>query len=305
MTRAKWKGVLAPLIFLLLPFGLLYGSCVNEKEATFEGNQPYKNLDEASGLVASRAYPSLLWSHNDHGGRPRIYGFTIEGEKRGVFHIDGAKNQDWEDIALAPCYDGEGDCLYIGDIGDNDLVRDHLYIYVVREPAPLHSLKPMHIPLLRKLKFKVKGGRQNFEAMTYFPKSKQLILFSKGDNFSGKNHLSRAYELDIDKGLQAKSVGTFDFKKVEGFEWSGYWYQLATAADISPDGKYLLIGTYGHAIEFPLKGGKHPFGYLKNGKKIIVPSQPQSEAITYTADGEHIITTSEYDHQPIYKVYCR
>ena len=47
--------------------------------------------------------------------------------------ITGARVEDWEALASAPC--GKGSCLYVADIGDNDGKRSDITIYRVPEPA--------------------------------------------------------------------------------------------------------------------------------------------------------------------------
>ena len=77
-------------------------------------------LPEASGLVASRAAPGRLWSHNDS-GKPELIAFDAKGTIAGHLSISGARVEDWEALATAPC--GSGSCLYVADIGDNEASR--------------------------------------------------------------------------------------------------------------------------------------------------------------------------------------
>lgn len=88
---------------------------------------------ETSGL-AYGARADLLWTHNDRGGEPVLYGFDRTGRHRARVAVTGAGLIDWEDIEAGRC--GDGDCLYIGDIGDNGAGRDHITIYRVAEPGP-------------------------------------------------------------------------------------------------------------------------------------------------------------------------
>ena len=74
-------------------------------------------LREASGLAMSRRTPQLLWSHNDS-AEPIAYGLGADGNVRSRVRVEGASVTDWEAITTASC-DG-GNCLFIGDIGDND-----------------------------------------------------------------------------------------------------------------------------------------------------------------------------------------
>jgi hypothetical protein len=53
---------------------------------------------------------------------------TVTGQNR----VTGAREEDWESIAVGPC--GTGSCLYLADIGDNDANRRQITVYRVPEP---------------------------------------------------------------------------------------------------------------------------------------------------------------------------
>ena len=64
-------------------------------------------IEESSGLVQSRKYPGVYWTHNDSGDSARLYAVTKNGK---IIHPPGnidyqgilvfeASNTDWEDIA--------------------------------------------------------------------------------------------------------------------------------------------------------------------------------------------------------------
>jgi hypothetical protein len=89
-------------------------------------------IDEASGLAVSRRHPGVLWSHNDSGNAATLFAIDRDGTPRGSVRVP-AGMRDWEDIAAARC--PAGDCLYLGDIGDNRRVRHEIVIYRVPEPA--------------------------------------------------------------------------------------------------------------------------------------------------------------------------
>ena len=89
-------------------------------------------LPEASGLVASRVTSGRLWAHNDS-GKPEIVALDAKGTVTGRVSIAGAALEDWEALATGAC--GNGTCLYIGDIGDNNGKRSEIVIYRVPEPA--------------------------------------------------------------------------------------------------------------------------------------------------------------------------
>ncbi|NLT76895.1 MAG: hypothetical protein GXX98_10255, partial [Planctomycetes bacterium] len=59
-------------------------------------------IQEASGLVASRKNPGVLWVHNDSGDTARVFAIDTRGNLLGVCSVTGAKARDWEDIAIGP-----------------------------------------------------------------------------------------------------------------------------------------------------------------------------------------------------------
>lgn len=91
-------------------------------------------IKESSGVVASRRYPNVFWTHNDGGGPKKqvLYAIDLEGKTLADFQVTGSKFHDWEDIAI----DDAGH-LYLGDIGNNDSREDKLAVYEIDEPDPM------------------------------------------------------------------------------------------------------------------------------------------------------------------------
>jgi hypothetical protein len=90
-------------------------------------------IKESSGVIASRRYADVFWTHNDGGGPKKqvLYAIDRKGNTRASFPVIGVTLHDWEDIAI----DSAGH-LYIGDIGNNDSKRDTLTVYEIDEPNP-------------------------------------------------------------------------------------------------------------------------------------------------------------------------
>ena len=88
---------------------------------------------ESSGVIASRRYTDMFWTHNDGGGPKKqvLYAIDRKGNTRAFFSVIDVTLYDWEDIAT----DDAGH-LYIGDIGNNDAKRDTLTVYEIEEPNP-------------------------------------------------------------------------------------------------------------------------------------------------------------------------
>ncbi len=88
------------------PFGERQDSGVIEFDA----------IREASGIVASRNNPGVLWVHNDSGSRA-LFAINTQGEHLGIYFISGCDVQDWEDIAIGASNNPGENYIYIGAIG--------------------------------------------------------------------------------------------------------------------------------------------------------------------------------------------
>jgi hypothetical protein len=130
-------------------------------------------LTEASGLVASRATPGRLWSHNDS-GKPVLTAFDAKANVTGHVAIAGARVADWEAIATAPC--GSGSCLFIADIGDNSGKRQDIAIYRVPEPAQLGGSAQVDAVI----RATYPDGAHDAEALLASPDG-TLYIVTKGD----------------------------------------------------------------------------------------------------------------------------
>jgi hypothetical protein len=136
-------------------------------------------VSESSGVTASRRQPGILWTFNDSGHGPWIYATDTLGRPHAAMEVTGARNVDWEAIALGPC--GNRDCLYIADTGDNDQGRRSATIYRVPEPA-LPAERARTAPA-EALEFRYPKGRWDVEA-AFADSTGTLYLISKGSGRS-------------------------------------------------------------------------------------------------------------------------
>ncbi len=103
----------------------------------------FKPINESSGLVKSRTFQDVFWTHNDSEDKARIFAIRRDGSiiksknslnNYGGIKITQAENVDWEEIAV----DDAGN-LIIADSGNNDNLRKDLTIYFVKEPDPFEK----------------------------------------------------------------------------------------------------------------------------------------------------------------------
>jgi len=242
----------------------------------------FKSINECSGLIKSRKWENVFWTHNDSGNSARIFAVTKKGEiikpeeeqrSRGI-KIENARNIDWEDIAT----DNQGN-LYIGDVGNNLNNRKDLTVYIVKEPDPRQtsvikaSLKiPFYYPE-QKTTFPEK---MNFDAEALFFAGGKLYLLTKhrSDRYT---KLYRFDSMDPSKKNPLTLIGRFDAQ--------GY----VTGADASPDGRRLAILTYRAVWLF--ETNDHTDDYF-HGKVSWLPIHAgQCEGISL--DKERLIISNE------------
>jgi hypothetical protein len=187
-----------------------------------------KDIDESSGLAASRRHPGVFWTHNDSGNGPYVFAITKTGHCLASFQVAGVRNTDWECIAI----DGEGH-LYIGDTGNNDHKRDRIFVYRVDEPDPTAAGpggkgQPLRVNQVWRLKYPDKP----FDA-------ESLVIYQ------GKGYV-------ISKLLNGKNAGLYRFDLSANAGGEGVTLEHvcdlpirspATDACISDDGKQLAVMT--------------------------------------------------------------
>ncbi len=209
---------------------------------------PFANreLDESSGLAASRAHPGLLWTIEDSETGPYLFATDTLGRDHGRWEIEHADNWDWESIRLGRC--PRGACLYVGDTGDNAANRDRVSIYRIPEPDPTaagtHDLFGVET-----LTFRYPEGSHNVEAMVVTP-AQDLLLISKGEKGPPALYRIPAGAWKSKSPVTAEALGTLPLPD------AGLTGRVTDAA-LSPDGRRIAVRTYVDIYFFELdaRGG--------------------------------------------------
>jgi hypothetical protein len=141
--------------------------CPSFREPRTSGRIERSSIDEVSGIAASRRRP-LLWIIEDSGNGPWIHAVRRDGSVVTTVGVTGATNRDWEDLALA------GGWLWIGDIGDNERVRDEIQVYRIREPGP-------HRTVVRAttVRFRYPDGAHDAESLIVDARRDALFIVTK------------------------------------------------------------------------------------------------------------------------------
>lgn len=264
------------------------------------GTLEWPAIRESSGLIASRLHPGLLWTHNDSGDSARLFLMDEVGKHRGEFHIENARNIDWEDIAHV-WVDGRS-MLLVGDIGDNNSRRTHVTLYLVPEPAelPADVNRPVTLRHEGSIRFRYEDGPRDAESLAFDPLHGMILIVDKPwmkrrapsnrtptglyvlpwpDDFSGEPIFTATRAADLPMGLP-------------------------TAMDMSPDLRRLIIMTYGDAFEY--HRDKHQTWpevvKIDEPRQVAMPLRQQGEAIAFSLDGRSLWTTTEQRNSPLWRI---
>lgn len=247
---------------------------------------------EASGLVASRQYAGVLWTHNDSGDSARFFALDEGGEDLGEYELAGANAYDWEDMALGPGPVEGVDYLLLADIGDNAGARDSVTIFRVAEPVPGTTADGGNNTLSQwdSIELVYPDGAHDAEAFISDPESGDWLIVTKvmkGE--CGVYHA--AYPQELAQGPMV-------------LEHSGALaFEMATAADISPDGSLIVVRSYVHAEAWPRMPGTSLIDALF-GTPCPVPLAPefQGETVAFSHHGKDYFTLSEGTSQTVWKI---
>jgi hypothetical protein len=258
-------------MILLLAASVLIPACtpfgIPALYAPPDGRFEDPEISESSGIVKSRRFDGLFWTHNDSGHPPRLFAINRDGGRVGTVDLIGAANIDWEDIAI----DNAG-FLYLCDIGDNKNRRKNVTVYQVPEVDPREV---QQATVSARYTFRYPGLRSPNAEACFFHQGALYILTKEPGR--GNTDL---YRFDLsDFGRQEEL--TF----IAGTDPEG----SVTAADLSADGAYLAILTYSSILIFR----KPPQGdnYLAGPPCRMSLRFGQMEAIAW--DGDDLIITNE------------
>lgn len=257
------------------------------------GTVAASDLTEASGVVASRALPDVLWLHNDSGDDARLFALAHDGAHLGTLSLSVPRPRDAEDIAIAAAADG-GWFLYLGDIGDNDAVRASISIVRVREPGELPPERPFALTLDADiLGVTYPDGAHNAETLLADPATGDLFIVEKTSAaVSGIYRIAAPF---VPGGsVVAERVATLS---------TGDGLGLATGGDVSPDGREVAVRGYGRTASLwrRLPGSALADAFATEACAIPIAREGQGEAFGWLPDGSGYVTTSEGAGQPLHR----
>jgi hypothetical protein len=228
-------------------------------------------ITEASGIATSVRHPNVVFTHNDSGDDARFFAIGPRGKTRATFTLNGAGSWDWEDMSNGP-----RQTIWIGDIGANQLGRDSIAVYRVREPKKISS---RDVAWTRFDFVYDDHQSHNAEALLVNPYNGHLLVVTKAD---GGGAVYRAKRPLSTTGLNTLHRVASAPAKVTGGAFSS-------------DGKRFVLRTYGTAYFYNRIGG--------HATAMDLPSA--GESIDFARRGPGVIVGKEGANSPVWLVRRR
>ena len=260
-------------------------------------------INEASGLVASRRDPRLLWTMNDEGA-PYLYAVDHDGDHRGRLNIDDAKNRDWEDLG-AFVHEGEP-YIVVADIGDNEARRRFVTLYVVHEPDLSDDRKQKQKAAWR-IDFRYEDGPRDAEAIAVDAPNRRVLVLSK------REIPAALYEVPLFPGdddvAVAKRLGAVDSlpqpsrRDVAIAPHIDTWYWQPSGMDLSHDGTAAIVLTYSAIYLYRREGGEDWYATLRRAPLAFgLGNIREAESIAFAPGDRQIFFTVEDRHAPLFRI---
>jgi len=290
-------------------------------------------LRELSGLAASYENPSLLWAVADSGNPAVVWGVDEDSGRVVVAATLPVDNVDWEDVAVGPCPDLSGPCVFVADTGDNDGDRDAVVVHAFPEPklaATLQATTTTGAPATVKsttatarvsldavwtmpLAFPEGARGVDVEALAVLPDATALLLFEKTEDDVARIFAYRAPWTPLsadDVGAPAprllEQVGTVAVAPAvavaDGIAAGAIGgtararARRITGASLHWSGRRLLLRTTGGVLEYGADDASAFFDLAGLPPRASWPSPPgegQGEAVAFDATGTAVWTASE------------
>lgn len=143
-------------------------------------------LVEVSGLAASLQNPGLAWLVADSDNV--VFAVETVGAAAGAIRARlrlPAPLVDPEDLALGPCPDLSGPCLFVADTGDNDRARPDVAVVAFPEPLlspPLDTDRAavdVTLDAVWTMRLRYPDEAVDVEALAVLPDASAMLLFEK------------------------------------------------------------------------------------------------------------------------------
>jgi hypothetical protein len=271
-------------------------------------------ISESSGIAVSSYDDGLVWTHNDSGDTARW--FLVDAttcDTRATYALDPALPAvqgeaptalDWEDMARGTAADGTRVLLF-ADIGDNYEFRaGSITVYEVAEPdgsLPAGTAAADEQPVAPRAAYQLDypNGPEDAESLAVLP-SGRLVVITKDRSvapelaYTGRSRVYATSGRPTPGPNPMVQVAAVDANALPGAVPGEADSIAFTGADISRDGRHLVVRTYRTAYEYAVPLDEDLAGAFAVAPTVIpLLRTRQGEGIAYTADAGAFLTSSE------------
>ena len=236
-------------------------------------------ITEASGIARGLNSPGVFFVQNDSGDSNRFFAVDRRtGRTAATVVVTGARNVDWEDIAVAPDAAGTPS-VWLADIGDNDAVRRTVQVYRVVEPHIDATMRDrtVRVPVAQEWRVRYPGGPVDAEGLAVGPDGTGYLVTK---SIGGASVYRLPADPQGERVQVLRRVGRIGFHATGTDNPFGLAGQLmATGATISADGSLFVVRTYADAWVWRL-GADGLAAALRTRPAVVrLPGEQQGEGI--------------------------
>jgi hypothetical protein len=248
----------------------------------------------ASGLAASERNPGVLYLLDDRPGTSEVWAVEADGTMIGPVGVEGLDALDTESLALGACGDDidEDHCLFVGDIGDNLRNRPDITVHRVPEPDLSHGAPADPAPT-EVVRLRYPDGPHDAEALLVEDGVPVIVTKAPFDAETGETGETRLYRAPGFTDGTLEDLGAVPVPPPPVALQSRFVGNVVTGGD-QMSGR-VVLRTYDQVVEYVASDERRPLAEFPSWPARAVPSptEPQSEAITYAADGCGYYTAGE------------
>lgn len=261
------------------------------------------SMVEISGLACSHVTPNYIWAQSDD--NYRVIAMTETGRINFNLTLKNKPNRaDWEDMCIGNWH-GKS-TIFVGAFGDNDLrYNDKYYVFYFDEPAIPEEKKDSVISIDNR--YILYGYPDTLphdaEAMMYDNIDSVLFIIDKSDRgicTVYKLRMDTTYDNTLQRLTEVCKLGQAGDKPI---------INRITAADMSPDGRWIIIKNYNvyngtqYALLWKRNLGESVDAALARQPELIKAYLPewQGEAVAWMGSTTFYTTSDEDGSAPIYK----
>ncbi|MGA0557349.1 PE-PGRS family protein [Larkinella sp. VNQ87] len=279
----QYRYLAVGLLLTLVSCGEISPSSSSDRFSTTPDKFPVQagQVDEASGIAASRTMDGRLWVQEDSGTPAQINLMTTDGKLEKRFPLPGINNRDWEDLAIGPGPQDGVSYLYLADIGDNFKQNQESYIYRFPEPKNTNET----ISGIERISFRYPDGPRDAEAILLDAQTRDLWIVSKSEE------KVRLYRLPYPQSTA--DVKTADY-------YGELPLNLITGGSMSSDGKDILLKSYLGTYYWRRNDGQSVADAMQKTAAKTLASEAlgiQGEAICFDRNNNGYYTLPEKGNQ--------